>query len=223
MTRTKNYHHFCPIARSLEVIGEKWSLLVVRDLLRGPARFSDLMRYLGGITPKWLTARLRELEAAGIITRDSQPGRREVWYKLTEKGKGLGPVIEGLLVWGVDNALRPPLPGEAVFPEQTVYATATYHNSKGTQLPQPVEWQIDLDDGKSHAVSFDGKRWRPRRLSDGPPDVAVTADRDSWMRFVTTPRAERELHGLAIQGHPERVEEFLRTFGVLQASMAAVS
>ena len=85
MGRTKTYEHFCAMARTLEVVGEKWTLLVVRDLMRGPQRFSDLLHYVGGITPKWLTARLRDLEAEGIIERDSEPGRREVWYRLTPR------------------------------------------------------------------------------------------------------------------------------------------
>src|SRR5262249_12974716 len=69
-TPKRRYQHFCPAARALETIGEKWSLLIVRDLLGGPRRFSDLRRSLAAITPKWLSARLRALEAEGIITRD---------------------------------------------------------------------------------------------------------------------------------------------------------
>ena len=116
MAKTKNYQHYCPLARTLEVIGEKWSLLVVRDLLRGPQRFTDLMRYMGGITPKWLTQRLRDLEEAGIVERDSAPGRREVWYRLTDKGRDLAPVVASLAVWGLDHAMRRPLPAEVVHP-----------------------------------------------------------------------------------------------------------
>src|SRR6266540_1580464 len=108
MAKTKTYAHFCPVARTLEVIGEKWSLLIVRDLLRGPQRFTDLLRYLGGITPKWLTLRLRELEAAGIVEADRVSGRREVWYRLTSKGNDLAPVVQALAVWGIDHTARPP-------------------------------------------------------------------------------------------------------------------
>src|SRR5947208_1092317 len=103
MTRSKEYRHYCPVARSLEVIGEKWSLLIVRDLLREPRRFTDLLHFLGGITPKWLTLRLRDLEAAGIVERDSEPGRREVWYRLTPRGRDLAPVIQELAIWGIDH------------------------------------------------------------------------------------------------------------------------
>jgi len=78
--------------------------LIVRDLLAGPRRFSDLRRSLTAITPKWLSARLRTLEADGIVTRDVT-GEREVRYRLTPKGEALEPVFDALLVWGMDDAL----------------------------------------------------------------------------------------------------------------------
>ncbi len=92
MTRNvRTYDHFCLTARALERVGDRWSLLVIRDLLAGPKRFTDLMDRLGGITPKTLSQRLRELEDAGIVAADREPGRREVWYRLTPAGADLGP------------------------------------------------------------------------------------------------------------------------------------
>src|SRR6266403_2142339 len=89
----RRYQHFCPAARALETIGERWSLLVVRDLLGGPRRFSDLRRSLTAITPKWLSARLRAFEADGIVTREVA-GEREVWYRLTHQVRALEPVFD---------------------------------------------------------------------------------------------------------------------------------
>jgi DNA-binding HxlR family transcriptional regulator len=212
MARSKNYHHYCPVARSLEVIGEKWSLLVVRDLLRGPQRFSDLLRYLGGITPKWLTLRLRDLEAAGIVQRDSEPGRREVWYSLTDKGRDLAPVIQGLLVWGVDHALRPPEPGEIVHPEQTLYAMAAYMNSRQIKPSHLVHWRLEATEGGSYSLFFNGERWRTKAPSGHDPDVVVRASREAWGRFISSPRTERRLDELELKGEPERVAEFRNTF-----------
>ena len=84
MTRNvRTYNHFCLTARTLELVGDRWSLLVIRDLLTGPKRFTDLMERLAGITPKTLTQRLRELTDVGAVTADRQPGRREVRYRLT--------------------------------------------------------------------------------------------------------------------------------------------
>jgi len=89
--RTQTYGHFCLLARTLERVGDRWSLLVVRDLAHGPRRFTDLMDTLGGITPKTLTQRLRDLEEEGIVVADREPGRREVWYRLTSAGDANEP------------------------------------------------------------------------------------------------------------------------------------
>ncbi|MBM3543954.1 MAG: helix-turn-helix transcriptional regulator [Alphaproteobacteria bacterium] len=92
----------CPVARALDVIGEKWSLLILRDLFRkGPLRFQAFEAALPGIAPNTLSARLKSLEAAGVIaTRlyEEHPPRYE--YNLTEKGKALGPVLKALHNWG---------------------------------------------------------------------------------------------------------------------------
>ncbi len=96
------YDHNCPVARALDVIGEKWSLLILRDLFRkGPLRFQDLTSGLPGVAPNTLSARLKGLEAKGVVeTRlyESHPPRYE--YFLTEKGKALGPVLKALYGWG---------------------------------------------------------------------------------------------------------------------------
>jgi DNA-binding HxlR family transcriptional regulator len=92
----------CPVARALDVIGEKWTLLVLRDLFRkGPLRFQELEYGLVGVAPNTLSARLKTLEGQGVIgTRlyESHPPRYE--YFLTEKGKALGPVLKALHGWG---------------------------------------------------------------------------------------------------------------------------
>src|SRR5512143_2378178 len=83
----------CPVARALDVIGERWTLLLLRDLFRhGPRRFQDFVESLPGVAPNTLSARLKELEARGIVARrlySEHPPRLE--YELTEKGRTLGP------------------------------------------------------------------------------------------------------------------------------------
>jgi DNA-binding HxlR family transcriptional regulator len=90
------------VARTLDVIGERWTILLLRDLLlHGPRRFQDFQESLTGVAPNTLSARLKELEARGIITRDvysEHPPRLE--YRLTEKGKSLGPVVKAMREWG---------------------------------------------------------------------------------------------------------------------------
>lgn len=92
----------CPVAKTLDVIGERWTLLILRDLLlQGPRRFQDFQESLPGVAPNTLSARLKDLEAGGLIARHAyseHPPRLE--YRLTEKGKSLGPVMRALRDWG---------------------------------------------------------------------------------------------------------------------------
>jgi DNA-binding HxlR family transcriptional regulator len=98
----KPYDPGCPVARTLDVIGERWTILILRDFfLSGPRRFQDFLEGLEGISPNTLSDRLKTLEAAGIVERhfyDQHPPRAE--YRLTPKGKELGPVLLALRKWG---------------------------------------------------------------------------------------------------------------------------
>src|SRR3984893_18672875 len=113
----RTYDHFCLTARALERVGDRWSLLVIRDLLTGAKRFTDLMDRLGGITPKTLSQRLRELEDAGIVTADRETGRWAVWSRLPPAGAALGPAIDGFGRWGLRPAWRWPQDGEPLHAE----------------------------------------------------------------------------------------------------------
>jgi DNA-binding HxlR family transcriptional regulator len=97
----KRYNQSCPVAKTLEVIGDRWTLLVVRDLLRGTQRFQDLLDTLPGIAPTILSARLKLMEEHGLIQRrlySDHPPRAE--YSLTERGRELGMVVGALAAWG---------------------------------------------------------------------------------------------------------------------------
>src|SRR5215207_9247608 len=118
----RSYGHFCMLAKALERVGDRWTLLVVRDLRLGPKRFTDLMDRLAGITPKTLTQRLRDLEADGLVEVDRVPGRREVWYRLTPVGEDLGPALDELLLWGMRHIAEPPGPDEPIHPEHVLQA-----------------------------------------------------------------------------------------------------
>jgi DNA-binding HxlR family transcriptional regulator len=96
------YDMRCPIARTLDIIGERWTILILRDLLlQGPRKFQDFETSLAGISPNTLSARLKRLEESGVVERrfyEQHPPRAE--YLLTEKGRALGPVLKALLAWG---------------------------------------------------------------------------------------------------------------------------
>ena len=97
----------CPIAAALEVVGEKWALLVIREIALGARRFSAIVAGTGAPRDR-IAARLKTLEAAGVIARvpyQDHPRRDD--YELTESGRGLLPVLDALLAWGADHAVAP--------------------------------------------------------------------------------------------------------------------
>ncbi|HEY2004588.1 MAG TPA: helix-turn-helix domain-containing protein [Candidatus Saccharimonadia bacterium] len=90
----------CGITKALEVIGAKWTLLIIRDLLEGPRRFGELEGSLEGISPRTLAIRLKELELDGVITRDCSLGEAHPVYRLTDKGRSLQDILDQMRAWG---------------------------------------------------------------------------------------------------------------------------
>jgi len=119
----RTYGQYCGLAKALDRVGDRWSLLIVRELLLGPARFSDLRDALPGIATNLLTERLRALEGEGIVRR-APLGRpvRAVVYELTEVGHGLEDAVSALVRWGGRWMTGGPAPGEALQPRWLVVA-----------------------------------------------------------------------------------------------------
>ena len=213
----QSYQHFCPVARTLEKIGDKWSLLIIRDLLRGPQRFTDLLNYLNNITPKWLSQRLRNLEVAGILERDKKPGRREVWYHLTPAGRDLGPVVEALMDWGFRWAMRPPMPGEVVHPDLVMRGLTYSLNKKGRRLARNGSWAICFPQA-TYLLSFDEKGWSSSRQENSlvDADITITTTPENWATVFSSPRSERSrlAQSLQIEGAGEKIAEFRNIFGI---------
>src|SRR5713101_2262747 len=104
----KHYGQACAIARALDIVGERWSLLLVRELTLGPRRYRDLATGLPGIPSNVLAARLKDLQAAGVITRRTLPAPTDVTvYELTGAGRALQPALTELLHWGLRYAPGP--------------------------------------------------------------------------------------------------------------------
>lgn len=112
MGKVKQYGQFCALARSLDVVGDRWTLLVVRELLLGPATYGSLLKRLPGIATNLLADRLRELQEAGLVEIGRE--RRDP-YALTLRGQELRPVVRELIRWG--GPLMKPGPGEDVVHE----------------------------------------------------------------------------------------------------------
>lgn len=95
------YGQFCPIAKSSEILGDTWSILIVRELLLGTTRFSQLQKGLPKISPTILTKRLKELTASGVVIKRKLTGQKGHEYRLTPAGRELSSVVEALAVWGM--------------------------------------------------------------------------------------------------------------------------
>lgn len=112
-----HYPQFCALARAAEIIGERWTLLIIRELLLGPKRFGDLLDHLDGMSPSLLTTRLTSLIESNVVRRATlpPPANAQV-YELTEIGREVQPAIRELIRWG-GRFLFPPVPGDVFEPD----------------------------------------------------------------------------------------------------------
>ena len=105
---TRSYEQQCPIARTLDLVGDRWTLLIIRDLFFGKSKFKEFLELSPGMPTRMLSERLKSLEAHGLIERSvycTHPLRAE--YRLTAAGRSLRPVLEALVAWGLDHAFEP--------------------------------------------------------------------------------------------------------------------
>jgi len=206
---TKN-QEYCSIARGLAVLGERWTLLIVRDLLSGPKRFGELEKLVVGITPKWLTVRLRSLEAASLVERVG--GR----YQLTTEGEGLRPVMEELSLWSATFDSRAPEPDEVIVPAHDMWALEVYLNRRVAGWTAPTTWAIDLGEGEAHTMTFDGTRWTWIKGDSAAPDVRVATTKEAWSTLLANAQALRPTKNARIDvtGDPDSVREFRALAGI---------
>src|SRR5258708_10974695 len=155
----KHYGQACAIARALDVVGERWSLLLVRELALGPRRYRDLATGLPGIPSNVLAARLKDLQAAGVITQRTLPAPTDVTrYELTHAGRALQPALKELLDWGLRYGPEPPQdePGP---PSRALLAGA----GRPTALPAGQTCELGVGPESFYLISHAGKltvrRW----------------------------------------------------------------
>jgi DNA-binding HxlR family transcriptional regulator len=108
----RSYAQYCPVAKASEILGDRWTLLIVREMLGGASGFNELQRGLPGISRSILTDRLRSLERAEIVARRTGPKGRTLDYRLTRAGRDLEPVVQAMGEWGVTWSFTDPRPEE---------------------------------------------------------------------------------------------------------------
>jgi DNA-binding HxlR family transcriptional regulator len=214
------YRHFCMTARALEVIGDRWSLLVVRDLLPGPRRFTDLARSLDPITPTRLTDRLRRLEAAEVIEREPAETGKEVWYRLTDAGRALGPAIDELTLWGIEHAKEPPRADERVHCEAAMIGTKVWLNKYSSTPPDGLVWVWHFPREDSYSLRAEDGAWELTRGEHDGAVVTVDATTEDWAVFLTSPRETRRLptENVRLEGAQGEIKRFIKTFAAKPAA-----
>jgi DNA-binding HxlR family transcriptional regulator len=199
------YQTFCPVGAALNVVGERWSLLIIRDLFLGPRRYSDLLKGLGSIPTDILAARLRTLQEHGVV-RQVGNGRAQR-YELTDAGRALGPVLRELGRWGADRIRLPANPAEipARVPlTSLLLGGAPYPRQANGEYEVRVEDEavrVEVDTGQIHAA--------PNR----EPDTTIELTRRGMRALILGDRAaEIEQAGdLSIKGNKRRAHTFLNT------------
>jgi DNA-binding HxlR family transcriptional regulator len=170
MSRT--YQQYCPVARALETVGERWTLLVARELLLGPRRFTDLMDGLPGISATVLASRLKDLEQAGLVSRRTlPPPAASTVYELTDRALGLARVLTAMADWGM-TMLGRPRKGDAVRGEWIVLAMAVT-----TPVPDVRDTTFELHvDGEVLHVDVRDGRLQPRQGAAPDPAAIITVN-----------------------------------------------
>lgn len=179
----RTYGQFCGLARAMDILGERWSLLVVRELVIGPKRFSDLMDGLPGVGANALSARLKSLEADGIVTRRRlPPPAASTVYELTELGRGLEPVVLDLIRWGV-NLLDRPGPRTSFRPGWLVTTIrALFDPALAAGLHRT--YRLVIDD-EAFTVRIDDGALDVAPDSEGEADLVLSADSDTVLDIAS--------------------------------------
>jgi len=171
--RQREFGQYCGLARTLEVVGERWALLIVRDLLVRPRRYGELHKGLPAIPTNVLASRLKELEAAGVVERRLLPApERGVAYALTERGRELEDAVVHLARWGA-RALGDPRPGEIATEESMVIALrSTFRPERAAGVS--ATWEVRGGDVVFHARVHDGTLTAGPGPAPDAPDLTIT-------------------------------------------------
>lgn len=171
----KSYGQFCGLARALDHVGDRWTLLVIRELLLSDASYGALLTALGGIPTNLLADRLRELEADGIVTRHADDeDRRRVIYRLTPLGHDLEPVLLELIRWGA-RWMRAGPGGDCFDPRWALLALQALLDGRTPEIRGTVE--LRPDGGRLTLVSTGDAPLRVERdVSADGPDATVDGD-----------------------------------------------
>jgi len=198
----RSYGEFCALARALDVVGDRWTLLIIRELAARPCRFRDLSEGLPGIAANLLAERLRLLQDEGVITHD-----QAATYRLTDRGKALGPALKALARWGVPLMARGRGRDEHRAHWLALAIVAVFEDAA---VKPTVRIQVLADDGEIEIVAHrDGIEARPGRAIS--PDAMLKGPDELILGVLTgeLSLADAEKAGLVVTGSQPALRRLL--------------
>lgn len=216
----RTYHQLCGVAKALDLVGQRWTLLIIRDLLTGPLNYSGLLEGLPGLTTNLLAKRLKELSDSGLIEKDSATAgdRTKAHYQLTDAGRALAPVINELSNWGRKHG-PPPAAGDGMNLRWAMAAMSRQYQQTGGR------WIVQMNvDNTSLQLRLGGPEFDGTINSSLRPDLILrAAPADFFALFAgdVDPAQLLANDKLMLQPGPAGEEaepifhDFLNSFGLL--------
>jgi DNA-binding HxlR family transcriptional regulator len=218
----RKFDQYCPMAHALSLVGERWSLLIARELLHGPKRYTDLAHGLPGIGTNILAARLRDLEECGVVEkRRLPPPAASTVYELTEYGSGLSEALYALARWGA-RSLGPPGPEDELYPEWGVNAFPALFDAEAARGLTET-YVLRIDDDVFTARIVDG-RLDARVGGADDADLRVELDMDTFFALTSgqlEPRDALRCGRARIEGDVEAFERCFRVLSLAPRTAAA--
>ena len=210
----RSYDQHCAVARALDVVGERWTVLLVRELLTGPKRFKDLLGGLPGIGTNLLAARLKALEGHGVVRRATlPPPAGSGVYELTEMGRSLEPAVVALSRWG-SRLIEEPRDGDECRPAWVVMAIRSLFEPGAAGGPRET-YELRID-GEAFQLRVDGGSVEVRQGCADAPDVVVSGGADTFLALSAgrlAPGEALESGELRIEGDGDVLARCLRMLG----------
>jgi len=224
MSKQRRYDQYCPVCHALDLVGERWSLVIVRELLKGPKRYTDLIDGMPGVGTNILAARLRDLEAGGIVQkRRLPPPAASTVYELTEYGRELEEPLYALARWGA-RSLPPPAKGEDFYPDWGLNAFAALldpHAASGLTATYVVRVADDV-----YTVHLEDSTVYVEVGAADDADLDFTTDRETFFGLASgelDPRIAVSGGDVTIEtGKPGDLERFFSIFNFTQREQVAV-
>ncbi|MEO6503644.1 MAG: winged helix-turn-helix transcriptional regulator [Jatrophihabitantaceae bacterium] len=210
----RSYGQICGLSRALEIVGERWALLIVRDLILGPKRFTDLRQGLPRIPTNVLSARLKELEQSGVLQRRILPRpATAVVYELTDYGRELDDILMRLGLWGAQS-MGPPDDDDIYTPDSLMMGMRALYYAAGSPRPAtPVSYELRVNGVVIGLTVQDGELG----VTDGPhtaPDLVIETGHDlaGLLTGRVTASEALESGSVRVTGDPALLTEFTKTF-----------